>query len=338
MKLYGAIDLHSNNNVIVIIDERDQVVYHRRVRNDLSVILPQLAPYRGDLEGIAVESTFNWYWLVDGLMDAGYKVHLVNTNAVQTYDGLKFTDDQDDARHLAHLLRLGILPEGYIYPKAERSVRDLLRKRAQLVRQRTVQILSVKNLAQRNVGCVLSRGSVEELRDEQIQALCGDDHRVLAMKSSLAVIRCLDGQILSLEKAVFSQVKLRPEFQQLLTVDGIGRILALTIMLETGDIRRFPTVGDYASYCRCVNSRKLSNFKKKGQGNRKNGNKYLAWAYIEAAEYARRYSDRVRRFLERKKAQTMGVIARKATAHKLARACYYVMRDQVPFQVERAFA
>lgn len=338
MKLYGAIDLHANNNVTVISDERDQVIYNRRLPNDLPTILRAVETYRGELQGLAVESTFNWYWLVDGLMDAGYKVHLVNTSAVKTYEGLKFTDDESDARHLAHLLRLGILPEGYIYPKEQRGVRDLLRKRAHLVRQRTAQILSVKNLAQRNVGQNVSAERLDKLTPAEIAPLCGDTHRELAMKSSLAVIRCLNEQIRTLEKAVRNQVKLRPEFRMLLTVDGIGDILGLTIMLETGDIRRFPTVGDYASYCRCVGSGKFSNFKKKGQGNRKNGNDYLGWAYIEAAEYARRYQELVRRFYERKKAKTMAVVARKSIAHKLSRACYYIMRDQVPFQVERAFA
>ena len=134
MRLYAAIDLHSNNSVLVVINENDRIVLEVRLRNELPCILGSLAPYREAIEAIAVESTFNWYWLVDGLMEAGYKVKLVNTVAVKTYDGLKYASDQHDARHLAHLLRLGILPTGYIYPKEERAVRDLLRKRAQLVR------------------------------------------------------------------------------------------------------------------------------------------------------------------------------------------------------------
>ena len=108
MRLYGAIDLHSNNSVLVILDEHDHVVYERRLPNDLAVILPQLIPYRESLEAVAVESTYNWYWLVDGLMEAGYRVKLVNVAAVKIYDGLKYTGDEHDARHLAHLLRLGI--------------------------------------------------------------------------------------------------------------------------------------------------------------------------------------------------------------------------------------
>src|SRR5918996_3649280 len=146
MKLYGAIDLHSNNNMTVVTDEQDRVVYEKRLPNDLELIVQQLASYRDCLQGIVVESTFNWYWLVDGLMDNGHRVHLANTAAIQQYEGLKYTDDNSDARWLAHILRLGVLPEGYIYPKEERAVRDLLRKRGQLVRQRTANLLSIHNL------------------------------------------------------------------------------------------------------------------------------------------------------------------------------------------------
>jgi transposase len=142
MKLYGGIDLHSNNSVVVLLDEEDQVVYEKRLPNDLSYLLLELGPYRERIEGLVVESTFNWYWLVDGLMEAGYRMHLANTAAIQQYGGLKYTNDRSDARWLAHLLRLGLLPEGYIYPKEERAVRDLLRKRGQLVRQKVTQILS----------------------------------------------------------------------------------------------------------------------------------------------------------------------------------------------------
>ena len=112
----------------------------------LALILQQLAVFGDDIVTIAVESTFNWYWLVDGLMAAGYDVKLVNTTAVQTYSGLKYSDDKHDARWLAHLLRLGILPTVYIYPKEERGARDLLRKCSQLVRQCTTNILSVQNI------------------------------------------------------------------------------------------------------------------------------------------------------------------------------------------------
>ena len=156
MKLYAGIDLHANNHVLVVSDEDDHVLYQKRLRNELSEILRALTPYQEPLQGIVVESTYNWYWLVDGLMASGYRVHLANTTAIEQYKGLKHPDDESDARWLAHLLRLGILPEGYIYPKEERAVRDLLRKRSQLVRQRTSNLLSIQNLVTRNTGSALS--------------------------------------------------------------------------------------------------------------------------------------------------------------------------------------
>ena len=124
---------------------------------------------------------------------------------------------------------------------------------------------------------------------------------------------------------------LKPEFTSLLTIPGIGNILGLTIMLEVGDIRRFKRAGNYASYCRCVKSENISNKKKKGSGNRKNGNRYLAWAYVEAAHFAIRFQPEARRFYDRKASRTNNTVARKALANKMARASYYIMRDQVPF-------
>ena len=122
MRLYGGIDLHSNNSYLGIVNEENQVIYKNRCRNELPVIVSALTPFKDELEAIAVESTFNGYWLVDGLMGAGYPVHLANPAAMKEYKGLKHKDDKKSALWLANLLRLKILPEGYIYPKEERPV------------------------------------------------------------------------------------------------------------------------------------------------------------------------------------------------------------------------
>src|ERR1051326_2955462 len=171
MKLYGAIDLHSNNNVTVLTDEQDKVVYQKRLRNDLPLILEQLSPYESAIEGIVVESTYNWYWQVDGLMEKGHHVHLANTAAIQQYEGLKYTDDDSDARWLAHLFRLGVLPEGYIYPKEERAMRDVLRERRQLVRQKTANVLSMQNLCSRSTGSSMSANGIKQLTSEKLHAV-----------------------------------------------------------------------------------------------------------------------------------------------------------------------
>jgi transposase len=237
------------------------------------------------------------------------------------------------------LLRLGVLPEGYIYPQAARAVRDLLRKRAHFVRQHTANVLSVQNIMVRNTGSRFSVKRIRELTATELRTLLPEAYQVLAITSSLAVLECLSQQIKTLEQAVSKRLKHTPSYEQLLTVDGIGTILAQTIALETGTIGRFPTVGNYASYCRCVDSTKISNGKRKGQGNVKNGNPYLGWAYMEAAQFALRFNPSAQRFYQRKLAKSNNntTLARKAVAHKLARACYYIMRDLVPFDALKAF-
>ena len=337
MKLYGGMDLHSTNVVTQLINEADKVLYRKKQSCDWDQILKGLEPFKDNIEGIAVESTYNGYWLVDGLMAAGYRVHLVNTAAVKQYEGLKYTDDDSDAFWLAHLLRLGILPTGHIYPKESRAVRDLLRKRGQLVRQRTAHILSIENLYARNSGDRLSCNAIKCLTEEQIQQQFADPNVALAIDSNRILMNALDQQIKVLEQALLKQTKLNPRYRKLLTIDGVGEVLALTITLETGDIGRFAQVGNFTSYCRCVGSEKLSNGKKKGQGNSKNGNKYLAWAFVEAANFAIRFNEQAKRFYQRKAAKRNRVVALKAVAHKLARASYSVMRDQVPFDSAKLF-
>jgi transposase len=337
MGLYCGIDLHSNNNFLGIYDEQDRRVFTQRLNNQLEQVLGKLEPYRSEIVGIVVESTYNWYWLVDGLMDNGYKVVLANPAGNEQYSGLKYTDDKYDTQWLAQLFRLGILATGYIYPKEDRSIRDLLRKRIRLVQHRTSHIVSVLNIVSRHTGRNLKWRMLEEAGGEQLEELIGADMRVMAPRASLEVIAVLNQQISTLERAALSQAKLRNEFKLLKTIHGIGSILALTIMYETGDISRFPKVGDYCSYARCVTSKRMSNQKKKGKNNTKNGNRYLAWAFVEAANFAARFYDGPKRFAQRKAAKSNHTLAMKALAHKLARAGYYVMRDQVEFQAELLF-
>jgi len=338
MTCYSGIDLHSNNSVVVVSDVADRVAYQRRLPNDLGRILAALEPYRAELAGVVVESTYNWYWLVDGLQAAGYRVHLANTTAMKRYEGIKHSGDETDAAYLAHLLRLGILPTGYICPAPERAVRDLARKRLQLVRTRNAQVLAVENIVARQTGAGISANAVKRLEGETVAALGLPEDVTAALAANVAVIQTLNAEIGKLEARLRQRVRLRPPFRVLITAPGIGEVLATLIMLETGPIERFAAVGNFASYARCVDSKRMSNGKKKGEGNVKNGNKYLAWAFIEAANFARRYCPEARRFHDRKRAQTNGIVATKALAHKLARACYHMLKDGQPFDVKRCFA
>jgi len=294
MRLYGGIDLHSNNNVVALTDETDRIVYRKRLPNNIETVLAALAPYRDEITGVVVESTYNWYWLVDALMEADYRVHLANTAAIIQYSGLKYADDDTDAAWLGKLLRLGLLPEGYIYPKAERAVRDLLRRRQRLVQQHTANILAVQNLFSRNRGRSISANEVRRLTPESVAELVADPNLALAIQGTVLAMGGQQAAIELLEREAWRQTKERQNWRALQSVSG--------------------------------------------KGNTKNGNKYLAWAYVEAANFAVRYNPQIKRYYQRKRAKTKSVIATKAVAHKLARACYHMLRDGSEFDVNRAFA
>jgi transposase len=283
-----------------------------------------------------VESTFNWYWLVDGLMDAGYSVKLVNTSAVKKYEGLKHADDRDDAFHLAHLLRLGILPTGYIYPRKERAVRDLLRQRMRLVQQRTTHVLNVKSMYARQFNLRVS-SVVLVGKSSDAWPSVSDAHTALAINAHRAVIGALNVEIKRIEKAVRGELIENKLTSLLQSVPGIGPILAWAILLEAGDILRFARVGHFTSYCRCVQGVKISNGKKKGESNKNNGNPTLAWAFHEAAHTAVRHMPHAKRYYERKSRQRNRMVAMKAISHKLARACYFILRDGVAFEPNKLF-
>jgi len=334
MSHYCGIDLHSNNHVVVVLDEKDKRVFDRRLSNDLSITLEALSPYQETLEGVAVESTFNWYWLVDGLQDHGFNVQLVNTAAVKQYDGLKCSEDYREAHHLAHLMRLGILPTGYIYPKEQRAIRDLLRRRMSLVRSASTQLISVQSQIWRSTGIRVKTG---DLRKPGFSPPLMDHHTLEAIDAGLTVYQTIQQQINALEQSAYQAVKLSDAYTILQTVTGIGKILGLTIMLEIGDIGRFASAGKLASYCRTVDATRTSNGKKKGVGNAKAGNKYLSWAYSEAAHFAVRYEPLAQRFYERKKAKTNGIIAIRAVARKLARATWLILKHQVPYDAKLMF-
>jgi len=259
---------------------------------------------------------------------------LVNTAAIKQYDGLKYSGDHQDAFHLAHLMRLGILPTGYIYPKEQRAVRDLLRRRLLLVQAAAQQQISIQSQIWRSTG---QRLAAQHIRHPEFIADMVDGYNRLAVDAGLAVLKSLQQQIQVLEQAALSEVSVTESYKILQTVTGIGKVLGLTIMLETGDIARFKRAGDYASYCRTVDSTRTSNGKTKGQGNAKAGNKYLSWGFSEAAHFCVRFDPLAQRFYQRKKAKTNGIIAIRAVARKLARASWMMLKHQTPYEAKLMF-
>jgi transposase len=256
---------------------------------------------------------------------------------MEQYDGLKHGDDKSDAFFLAEQLRLNILPTGYIYDPKLRPVRDLLRRRMGLVHQRTSLLLSFKSLFTRTTGQELSTNELKKMEPDQGQKLYSHPANQLIATIQLQHIEALNESILEIEKVVRESASLLPFYARLETLPGVGRILVLTISMEVGDVKRFASSGDFASYCRTVKAQRKSNGKKKEDTNQKCGNKYLAWAFVEAANFARRYDEHCRRWFDRKAAKTSNVIATKALARKLAKAAWHVMSQDTDYDARRVF-
>ena len=330
-------DLHSNNVVIGIMDLDGKRVANQKVPCELKEVVKFLAPYKKRLEQIGVESTYNWYWLVDGLRALKYPVVLANPAGMEQYSGIKHADDTNDAFFLAELLRLKILPTGYIYDPELRPVRDLLRRRLMLVRHRTALMLSFKSLYTRTTGQDMTLSELKGLEIKKAQELYDHPANQLIAGMQIKHIEQLDESIGQIEKAVLGSARKLPYYARLETLPGVGRILGMTITMEVGDIKRFADPGNFASYCRTVEAQRTSNDRKKGENNSKCGNKYLAWAFVEAANFARRYDPQCRKWYDRKAAKTNNIIATKALACKLAKAAWHVMSTGVNYDAIRVF-
>src|SRR6058998_1094786 len=324
-KVVAGVDLHSNNLVIGIMDMDGKRLASQKLDCDLRQVVKFLAPFKKRLEKMAVESTYNWYWLVDGLEALKYPVVLANPAGMEQYNGIKQADDTNDAFFVAELLRLNILPTGHIYDVHLRPVRDLLRRRLTLVHHRTALMLSFKSLYTRTTGVAMTLGELKDLEIKEAQGLYDHPANQLIAGMQIKHIEQLTESIEKIEKAVLDSARELPSYVKLTTLPGVGRILGMTITMEVGEIQRFGSAGEFASYCRTVEATRLSNSKKKGENNSKCGNKYLAWAFVEAANFARRYNPDCLAWYNRKAAKTSKVIATKALACKLAKAAWYLM-------------
>jgi transposase len=327
-ELYCGADLHGNNVLLALCDAKGVKVFERRVKCRLEAVNAALDPYWYRIKAVAVESTYNWYWFVDGLRGQGRDVRLANPARMSQYDGLKNTDDESDALWIAEQLRLGILPECYVYPQETRPVRDALRRRMLITRQRTQSLLSLESLLARHGLTVPSADKLKSWTDHDVKTLSVDAFTRLQVASLLAMAQKADELAEAIEGEVLKRAKPTASYGRTQQVPGIGKILGLVIALESGEFSRFASAGRYASYCRGVKSARLSNGKKKGENNRKNGNPYLAWAFSEAAVFAIRYYPQIAAWYERKKRKRNKPVAMKALSCKLAKAVWHVMNGK----------
>lgn len=337
---YCGIDLHAKSSQLCVIDERGGKIGEAKLKNDLFLILKFLEPY-GKNTHIVIESTINWYWIVDGLKGAGYKVKLAHTLGLYMITGAKVKTDRRDAFKLAKLLRMGEIPEAYIYPKERRPLRDLLRRRAGLVEERASCYSSLRMQFIRYNLNTMSLNTLKHLSSENIESMPLPLELKSYCQMVLERIALLSEQIKNTDKYLKNVTLSDPNFKALLTIPGVHYVLALTIYYEVGDVLRFKSAKHFASYCRLVPGVSQSSDKvRKGKGG-KQGNHYLKWAFTQAANMAVRYYPRLRKFRDKhankRKGNAHTMVANCILAHKLATAAFHMLRDGVVFEESRLF-
>ncbi len=336
MKFYCGIDLHARKSSLVVIDGKGEKVGQTTVNNSLERILAFLEPYGKEVV-CTIESTYNWYWLVDGLRDNGYETTLAHAYGLHLISGSKFKSDLRDAHRLARLQRLGEIPESYIYPAETRPLRDLMRERIRLVRERGRLKASARNTLSR-YNLKVDDPNLERVISENIRLLPLPDEVKMGLAAIGERIELLTHQIEGMEAWLMRVTVSDPRFRELLKIPGVGHVLALTIYYETGEPSRFASGRNYASYCRLVQSTaKSADKEKKGKGG-KQGNPFLKWAFCQAAMGAARHDTDLAAFRDRHAAKRGGkkgnLLANCILAHKLCLAVYHILACGESFDKE----
>jgi transposase len=329
---YAGIDLAARTLWLCIVDAEGQTRVSRKLPNDPEQLRQQLEPFQPNLTAV-VESTFNWYWLVDLLQDFGIGVKLAHPLYLKAIAYAKVKTDQVDAHTLAQLLRLEYIPEAFIYPRHLRATRDLLRRRHRLVNMRAGLYRDLQiQLMRRNV-THLGRKSIKTIDGRNLRALLDHAHERRTGMAYLHLIDTLNVEIDDLDREIFTSVRRRRPVVLLKTLPGIGRILAATIYYEIGVIQRFASDKSFSSYCRLAPTIAQSGTTTRTGKNRKQGNRYLKWAFSEAAHMAIvRYPKIRARYEQLRKKKRKPILAKTILAHKLAVAAFHVLRDGEPYR------
>lgn len=329
-RLYCGIDLHARSLQVCVIDARLRILLERKLPCDLALLLELLAPFRGRIS-IAVESTFNWYWLVDGLQDAGYEVHLAHTLALSRITKAKVKTDRRDAFTLAKYLLNGDLPEAYIYPKQTRPVRDLVRQRQRLVQMRAREFAALR-LRLYQHGCLdHSRNACRTSDPEDFSDLLADPRLAVLFAQERERIELLSRQVQALEERILHAASADPAYLRLTQIPGLGKTLAAIVHYETGDPARFASPRHYASYCRLVPGTADSGGHSKRGRSPREGNHRLKSAFTQAAVHAARCYPKIRSLYDRTAARHPGrgskLIAINVLGHKLATAAFKMLTE-----------
>jgi transposase len=335
-----GIDLHARQMYVCLMDRQGKKRVHTNIRNnDFAYFLKLIQPYRHSLT-VCAECMFGWYWLSDACQQAGLTFVLAHALYLKAIHGGKNKNDRIDSEKLAHLLRSNLIPPAYVYPAALRPLRALWRQRLCYVWRRAELLARIQSHQ-----LAYNRPTLRQTRpdrdpwEKSLLAQEPDPLRQLALQNDLAMIRHYDAQIRALEERVQKLTKATagPEYALLQTTPGIGENLGATLLYEIGDIQRFPTVKDFLSYCRLVKGTVASAGRIKGLRGARLGNPYLRWAFGEAAVIAKRDHATIGPLAQRLEAKMNGnkFKANTVVAIKLARAVYFMLKNQTVFDPQR---
>jgi len=332
---YCGIDLHADAMYVCILDSAGEIVLHKNIPTKPKTFLRLIKPYRDGLV-VGCECMFSWYWLADLCAEESIDFVLGHALYMKAIHGGKAKNDKIDSCKIASLLRGGNFPLAYTYPKKMRATRDLLRRRNHLCRKRAELIGHIQNTAtQYNLpeplGCVAkpsARGELsKKFRDPIVRAMVEVD---------LSVIEHFDELLGTLERHL-EKVAMGHDpisLSLLKSIPGVGRILSLVMLYEIEDISRFPRVQDFVSYCRLVKPEKSSNGKSYGHSGKKIGNAHLRWAFSEAVVLMLKGNPPAKRAKDRLASKYGKGKALAILSHRLGRAVYFMLKNQVPFNQE----
>jgi transposase len=336
-RFYAGVDLHARSLFTHILDDQGRTVFEKNLPASPADFLDAVGPYRQGLV-VGCECMFAWYWLADLCEDHCIPFVLGHALYMKLIHGGKAKTDKIDAAKLAGLLRGGLFPMAYVYPRAKRQTRDLLRRRSYFVRQRAQLIAHIQNTnSQFNLPPFSKKLSYAANRTSDIAERFVDPSTRLSIAANLKMIDAYDEQILELERHLIKNAKIHDPviFGLLRTVPGIGPVLGQILLYEIDEIARFPEAGNFLSYSRLVRCVHESAGKVKGTGGKKIGNAHLKWAFSEAACLMLRSCAPVKAWMQRQEKKRGKRKALALLEAKLGRTVYHLWRKRVPFDVER---
>ncbi len=333
-KYVCGIDLHARKMNCCVMDLQGTVLAKKNLRCEIGLFFDYLEPWVNNIT-LGVESTFNWYWLIDGLVDRAIPCYLGHALYIKHMSGKKHKNDPVDARELADLLRTNRFPVAYAYPREMRSSRDLLRRRHYLVRKRAGALAHLQNTCTQQGYLKIVKADVHRKSTRRsIPEFTPDPVLKQILFSDLDYIDSLDTIIDGVEKDCINNAcgHNKTHYKLLQTISGCGPITALTILYETHTIERFNSMQRYSSYARVVRAENSSSGKDYGRSSKdKIGNPYLKWALSEIASHIIRHSDLVRQWYDKHSAALGPGRTLARLRHKLAVAIYQMLKNNVGF-------